>query len=128
MTRFDPSNVKQAQQGEAYTWTGTVAKVNPSDLLVKGYLTLKTDFSIVDGSATLQKTITVANVAGTGQITNAGAGGTGAFRFDLTAAQMSALAQRDYLFDIKVITAAGIPVYATSGLFRVGPGVTNSNT
>lgn len=130
MTRIDLSNVKEAQQGEAYTWNVDIAtKSVGSDPMTKAYLTLKTypeGLNAVDPGAS-QKAITTSNVAGTGQIQKA-AGGTAALRFDFTAAQMTALAQRDYVFDIKVIPTSGLPFYPDAGLFRVHGGVTLANS
>lgn len=125
MTRIDYSNVKQAQQGEAYSWPVAFGGVSPSDLIVKVYLTLKTDLAQADPGA-LQKILSTTLVAGVGQITNQGVSGKAAFRFDFTAAQTAALGPRDYVFDIKAISAAGLPYYAETGLFRVAQAVTTS--
>lgn len=130
MTRIDTSNVKLAQQGEAYSWPVVFSGVQASDLITKMYLTLKAypeGLGVADPGA-LQKALSTSFVSGVGQITNTGAAGKCLARFDFTASQMAALGQRDYYFDIKAISAGGLPYYVESGIFRVGAGVTISNT
>lgn len=125
MTDVDYSNVVLARAGVAYPWTVDIANVNPADLLAKGYLMLKTDVSVADGSASVSKSVTSSNVAGTGQIVKT-AGGTGAVRFDIVAADTSGLAARDFIWAIKVVTAGGAAAYIASGLFRLAPAVITS--
>lgn len=125
MTRIDYSNVKYAQQGEAYTWPVSLAGVQPTDLITKVYLTLKKLLADADPGA-LQKLITTALVAGVGQITSTGASGKATGRFDFTGVQTAALSPQDYLFDVKAIAASGLPYYVDSGIFRVTQGVTTS--
>lgn len=126
MPGVDYSLVKSVQQGESPGWTADVANVSASDLLAKAWLMLKTDVSVADGSATLSKAITPSNVAGTGQIVLT-AGGKGALRFDVAATDTAALSARDYLYFIKVETAAGATAYIECGVFRVSPaGITST--
>lgn len=96
-------------------------RVTIGDGLVKAWLTLKAypeGVNVADPGV-LQKVITTANVPGTGQITDAGtADGTAVMRFDLTAANTTALGARTYAFDVKVKTASGLEFYAARGLWE----------
>jgi len=69
----------------------------------EAWLTVKAATSDADGAATFQKIITTSNVAGTGQIENAGSTGTAKLRFDITTANSEALtAGTVYYYDVQV--------------------------
>lgn len=103
---------------ETYT---AYARTTPGDGLVEAWLTLKrypeaTD--VADGSAPLRKIVTTTNVPGSGQITSDGAtSGRAVIRFDLSAANTTALGQRDYAFDVKVKAASGREFFVARGLW-----------
>lgn len=94
------------------------AKFNCSaaDPLVKMILTLKGNVEDADPGV-LQKKITTSLVSGVGQITADGSLTSGAAvgRFDFTSAELAALAARQYVYDIKVITAASLKYPAAQG-------------
>lgn len=104
--------------GSDYVYDAT-AIVDPADPLVKAWLTLKNYPEGVNAAdpGVLQKIVTTANVAGTGQIEAPGYDGNGLIRFDLTAAQTRTLGQRDFAFDVKVQTAAGKEFYVARGIW-----------
>lgn len=97
------------------------ARVAIGDGLVQAWLTLKPypeGVDVADGSATLQKIVSITNVPGTGQITDTGAvNGSGVIRFDVTASNTTALGQRDYIFDVKAKTSAGAEFPVARGLW-----------
>jgi hypothetical protein len=115
-------------QGADYTYTDSI-KCSAADPLVKAWLTLKTDLSVADPGS-LQKAVTTANVAGTGQITADGAstGGAASVRFDLTAANTTALTAQSFLFDVKAKTASGAFAYGAQGIWANTQNVTTTTT
>lgn len=95
-------------------------KVTLGDGLENAWLTLKPYPEGIDVAdpGSLQKVITTANDVGTGQITDDGSSdGTAVMRFDLTAADTTALGARDFAFDVKVRAVSGAEFYAARGLW-----------
>jgi hypothetical protein len=112
-------------QGADYTYTASV-KVSAADPAVKAWYTLKANLTDADPGA-LQKAVTTGNVAGTGQITADGSvGGNCTIRFDLTAANTTALTPRDYFFDVKVKTNSGAFAYGAQGIAKAIQNVTTT--
>lgn len=92
-----------------------------ADPLVQAWLTLKPYPEGINAAdpGSLQKIVTTSLVAGVGQITADGAatGGAATILFLLTAVNTTGLGQRDYVFDVKVKTAAGFEYPAARGLW-----------
>ena len=80
-----------------------VVKGIPSSILVSSaQLTLKSTIATADPGL-FQKSITSANVAGTGQVENTGASGVAVIRFDINDDDTLLMAaDTDYFFDIQV--------------------------
>lgn len=77
----------------------------PAGLTVtKAWLMVKTGYAVADGSATITKTITTANVAGTGQVEDDGANTQSArLRFDFTNANTTAVtAETVYKYSVQL--------------------------
>lgn len=109
----------KTKAGADFTYT-RLARVSAADPLVRAWLTLKPFPEGINAAdpGTLQKIVTTANVAGTGQITADGnSGGAASIRFDITAANTLALGQRTYQFDVKVKTASGLEFPVADGLW-----------
>ena len=107
MPTFD-SEIKDFVAGDDLEITRTITSVPSSDTLATAWFTVKHKQSDADGAAIILKKITSSNVAGTGQITDTGADGTGALRFDLTDVDTAKLEEEiGYLFDVQVVTTAG---------------------
>jgi len=72
--------------------------------VTKAWLMVKTSVSVIDASATISKTITTTNVAGTGQIEDDGTtDSTAILRFDLTNANTIAVtAETVHLYSIQI--------------------------
>lgn len=109
-----------------------VAGVDPTDALVKAWLTIKNTVGDADPGV-LQKVITTTLIPGTGQITQDGSSGQGngtaQVLFQLTAADTTTLgATRRYVFDIKVKTAAGKLYEAVNGPFQLNRQVTAASS
>jgi hypothetical protein len=112
-------------QGADYSHLATVY-VNQSDPLVKAYMTWKVNRSDADPGV-LQKTVTVTNSAGVGQIVDDGStDGVALVRFDITAAQSAALSPQDYQWDIKIKTAGTALAYAAGGIWHFWQNTTDS--
>lgn len=93
--------------GDDVDVTRTVTAVPATQTITLAWFTLKTAVGDVDPGL-LQKAITSAAVAGVGQITDAGASGTGTLLFQLTGANTLALPVGSFVYyDIKVKTSAG---------------------
>lgn len=109
-----------------------VTGVQPSDALIKAWLTIKPSHATLDASATVQKIITTAAVPGTGQITEDGSdlqgNGTASIIFQLTAANTNALGTSRYFYDVQVKTASG-KIYTTDkGSIQMVQGYTDATT
>jgi hypothetical protein len=91
----------------------TVPGIPATQTLAKAWLTIKAKVSDADAAALLQKVILPGAVAGQGQITDVGAGGTAVLLFQLADTETLALpADTPLPYDIKVLTSAG-KVYTT---------------
>jgi len=100
----------------------------PPQAIATAWLTLKTHAGQSDANAPLQKVITTDDVAGTGQIEEAGGPSTdGELRFDLTAADTAALGTKSYLYDVQVRLATTDKIYtAEKGTFELTDDVTKA--
>jgi hypothetical protein len=96
----------------------TVLNVPTGQTLTKAWLTFKTNRFNTDVNALLQKIITTAATS-SGQITDAGASGTGVILFQLTNVETLALPiDIDTPYDVKVLTSASKVYTAEQGLYR----------
>ena len=115
-------------EGDDYEIARTIDAVPAGDTLATAWLTMKAAITDADPGL-FQKQITTANVAGTGQITNTGAGGTGALRFDLTPADTALPTPgTPAVYDIQVRTTAGKIYTVEIGAFTTVQGVTDDDT
>jgi len=90
--------------------------VPPGLTVTKAYLTVKTNQTDVDGSALFQKIITTSNVAGTGQIEDAGSSGIAVLRFDITSANTAATTKDTFVyFSLRVIYSDGTDITLENG-------------
>lgn len=90
-------------RGDVFSIRRTVNKIPSSRTVVEAWLTVKAAIADVDASATFQKIITSSDVAGTGQIEDTGADGSAVIRFDLTAANTTAMTTGTvYYYDIQI--------------------------
>lgn len=90
-------------RGDVFPLRRTINKLPSGRTVVEGWLTVKTAIADADVAAIFQKIITAADVAGTGQIEDTGADGSAVVRFDLTAANTTAMtAGTNYYYDIQV--------------------------
>ena len=106
----------------------TFTSVPAGQTLTKAWLTFKT--AIVDADpGLLQKAVTIAAVAGVGQITDSGASGTGTLLFQLTGADTLALPVLvDVRYDVKVLTSAGKIYTVEQGIYLAAPRVTTTTS
>ena len=97
--------------------------------IATAWLTVKRYAAQADTAAVLQKKITVANVPGTGQIVAAGGIGIpGDLRFDLAAADTTALGARQHVHDIQIKLSNGKVYTVEKGTIELTPGVTAGTT
>jgi len=90
-------------RGDVFSIRRTVNKLPSSRTIAEAWLTLKAAIADADGSATWQKIITSSDVVGTGMIEDTGADGSGVLRFDVTAANTTAMtAGVAYFYDIQI--------------------------
>ena len=90
-------------RGDVFSIRRTVNNIPAGRTLAEGWLTVKAAIADVDGSATFQKVITSSDVAGTGQIEDTGADGSGIIRFDISATNTLAMtAGTQHGYDIQV--------------------------
>lgn len=90
-------------RGDVFSIRRTVNKIPSSRTVVEAWLTVKAAVADVDASATFQKIITSTDSAGTGQIEDTGADGSAVIRFDITAANTTAMtASTSYFYDIQI--------------------------
>jgi hypothetical protein len=115
--------------GDDLEITRTITLVPSGTTITDAWFTLKEHPDDADSEAIINKQITPTDSPGTGQITDTGADGTGAVRFDLSDTD-TALPEigRDYYFDIQVKTAAGSIYTPNAGRFRTVQGVTAAIT
>ena len=104
-----------------------VVKGIPSSILVSSaQLTLKSTIATADPGL-FQKSITSANVAGTGQVENTGASGVAVIRFDINDDDTLLMAaDTDYFFDIQVTLSSGDIYTLESGVTSAKAQVTTS--
>lgn len=114
-------------QGADYTYIASV-RVSTADPVALAWYTIKVSASDADPGL-LQKKVTTSNSAGTGQITADGSTtGTATIRFDITAANTTALPAQHLLFDVKVKTSSGALAYGAQGRLLVTRNVTTSTS
>lgn len=112
--------------GDDLEITRTITSVPSGATLTDAWLTVKEHPDDADSAAIIDKQITSADVAGTGQITDTGADGTGAVRFDLKDTDTALLVPgRDYYWDIQVKTSAAAIYTPTVGKIRTVQGRTS---
>lgn len=115
--------------GDDLEVTRTITKVPSGTTLSNATLTVKGAAADDDAEAVFQKKITTTDVPGTGQITNDGASGTGAVRFDITDVDSGLMDPgRDYVYDIQVKTAVGGIYTPEIGKIKAKQGVTTTIT
>lgn len=86
----------------------TITNIPTGDTIAKAWFTVKRSEAAADVDAIFQKSISTAYVQNQGQITNAGASGTGALFFELNAAATVLMTgDKAYYFDIQVKTVNG---------------------
>jgi cytoskeletal protein RodZ len=114
--------------GDDIDVTRSVSGVPATQTLALAWMTFKTNVTDADPGL-LQKAITTASVAGTGQITDTGASGTGVVFFQLTAANTLTLPSGvNVHYDIKVKTSAGKIYTAEQGIFNLAPRITTATS
>lgn len=114
-------------QGGSYTYRKSIP-VTASDPLTKAWMTFKASRSDPDPGI-LQKTITTADIPGTGRIENNGAAtGIAVVRFDLWSSDTTGMSPRDYWFDVKVMTVGTSLSYPFSGIWNFWQNVTTAST
>lgn len=96
--------------GDDHEVRRTVTGVPEGQTITKAWLTIKLKEKDADDDAVLQKSVTTTDQPGIGQIEEDASGdpeGTAVVRFDLTNADTAPLiAQREYFFDVQVLTSA----------------------
>ncbi len=107
--------------GDSLLLTRTIANIDPADGLASAVMRVKRYREDVDGSAIFTKTITVAQVAGQGQIVDTGStvdgNGIASLLFELTPANTGRLVPNwAYSFDIECKTVAGAIYTPQAGL------------
>ena len=111
--------------GDDLEITRTITSVPDGATLTDAWITVKEHPDDADASAIIQKAITSSDVPGTGQITDTGADGTGAVRFDLADTDTALIIPgRDYFWDIQVKTSGGAIYTPTAGKIRTRQGTT----
>lgn len=95
-------------RGDEFSIVRTIPGVPVGVTISGGYLTFKNALSDIDSAAIVQKVITTSNSDGTGHVTDTGADGTGAVRFDMAKADtLLFTAGQKYFFDIQVQLDSG---------------------
>ena len=87
--------------GDDFYVRKTVDDIPAGRVVAKAWLTVKADYDDADPGL-VQKAITTTEVAGTGHIEDAGAGGTAILRFDLTDTDTNAIGLTERVFDVQV--------------------------
>lgn len=114
-------------RGDAFPFRRIIPGIPSGAVISSVIFTLKASLADADGSATIQKSITSSNVAGTGQVENVGTGGIGVIRFDLTATDtLAMIADQKYYFDIQVTLDSGDILTIESGITSAKEQVTQS--
>lgn len=99
------------------------------DAIASAWITIKQHRRQTDEDAILGKTISTADVPGTGQITIAGGVGIdGALRFDLTQDDTLALGSRSWIYDIQIKLDDGTVFTPEIGTLELTSDVTRSTT
>lgn len=114
-------------EGDDYEITRTITGIPAGDSIAKAWLTMKASINDADPGL-FQKNITTIDVAGTGQVTDTGAGdGTGAVRFDLTPADTgSPVPGVAAVYDLQIRTVAGKYYTVEKGTFTTVQAVTDA--
>ena len=120
--------IKDFVAGDDLQITRTITNIPVGAALTKAWLTIKFRQTDADADAIIQKEITTSNVAGTGQITDDGAGDqSAAVRFDLkdtdTAMLLRGIA---YLYDLQVLTDGGAVYTPEIGTIIAKLGITDT--
>ncbi len=111
--------------GDDLQITRTITNVPAGTTLAQAWFTVKEDDADATAAKIIQKDITTADVPGTGQITDDGADGTGAVRFDISDVDSALLEPgRDYAYDIQVRTAGNAIYTPEKGKMKTVQGVT----
>jgi len=123
------ASISDVVAGDDYEITRTITDIPASDEIVTAWLTCKADIDDADNEALFQKEITGSDVPGTGQITDTGADGTGAVRFDLvpddTVLPTPGTAA---VYDIQILTDDGKVYTVEIGTITTTQGVTDTDT
>ena len=93
-------------RGDVFSLRRTITNLPAGVTVTKAWLMVKTAYSVADGSATISKSITSSNVAGTGQIeaTGSSTSRTAVIRFDFTNTNTTAVtAAVVYVYDIQIL-------------------------
>lgn len=113
-------------EGDDYEISRTITGVPGSDTIATAWLTMKTAIGNADPGL-FQKEITSVDVPGTGQITDTGADGTGAVRFDLEPADTALPTPgTPAVYDIQIQTTAGKTYTPEIGTFTTVQAVTDA--
>ncbi len=100
-------NGKGIVRGNIFSDHHYITKIPSGITITAALLTVKTNISDNDPGI-FQKSITSADVPGTGQIENSGTNGTATLRFDLTSVNtLAMIADVQYLYDIRVTLSTG---------------------
>ena len=112
--------------GDDLQITRTITNVPSGAALTRAWFTVKLLHSATDDDAVIQKEITTSNVAGTGHITDDGAGDqSAAVRFDLADTDTAKLQKGlTFLYDIQVLTDGGAIYTPEIGTITAKQGVT----
>lgn len=125
--RFNYS-IEDMVAGASWTLRRSIVNVPAGQLITEAWFTVKEDVDDLDADALIQKHVTIANVAGTGQVEDQGISGTGIVRFDLLHTETALLNENiDYEYDIKVKTDLGTRDHPEIGVVRVKMRVTQSD-
>ena len=111
-------------RGDSLDVIRTVTNVPAGETLTKAWLTVKKSNTDADPGV-LQKVITTTSGAA-GQITNAGASGTGALLFTIASAETAALTTSGLMYDVQVITSGGRVLTLELASFNVPSRITGA--
>lgn len=115
--------------GDDLQITRTITGVPSGATLSDAWFTVKSADADADAEKIIQKAITPTDVPGTGEITDTGADGTGAVRFDLTDVDTALLEPgREYVYDVQVKTDGGAIYTPEKGRIKSVQGVTTTTT
>lgn len=115
--------------GDDFDVERTITGVPSSATLVQAWLTVKNRITDADAQAVFQVSIASAYVAGSGQITDTGADGTGEVRFEVTKANSLLLTPgKGYHFDVQVESSTGKIYTPYAGTMRGSRQVTRATS